>query len=168
MIDPAIAAVLKADHLSEETRRVYSKNLAMIAEAASNRALLPVLTMHADKVIQFITTKYTEVASQKTMLVSIMAVYKFLDLKAKSQASYDRYLELFDKLDGILKERSKTNLVVTTPSSRLCLSCRATGAEEKAAIWLQRKAPAEFLWRLHPACRKRPPLRFHTYAEMHK
>jgi len=73
MTDPAIAAVLKAEHLSEETRRVYTKNLAMVAEAAGNRALLPVLTRHATSVIQYITTKYTEVASQKTMLVSIMA-----------------------------------------------------------------------------------------------
>ncbi len=44
------------------------------------------------------------------MLVSIMDVYKLMNLKAKSQASYDSYLKLFDKLDGILKERSKSNL----------------------------------------------------------
>ncbi len=110
MADPAIRATLKVDHLSEETRRVYIKNLAKIAEAAGNRALLQVLIKHADKVIQYVTTKYTEVASQKTMLVSIMAMYKLLDLKAKSQASYDWYLELFDNLDGKLRERSKTNL----------------------------------------------------------
>ncbi len=133
MTDPAIAAVLKAEHLSEETRRVYTKNLAMVAEAAGNRALLPVLTRHATSVIQYITTKYTEVASQKTMLVSIMAVYKLMNLKAKSQASYDRYLELFDKLDGTLKERSKSNL----PSQR-----QAAGFVSHAELQqLRRKLP---------------------------
>ncbi len=126
MTDPAIAAVLKAEHLSEETRRVYTKNLAMVAEAAGNRALLPVLTRHATSVIQYITTKYTEVASQKTMLVSIMAVYKLMNLKAKSQASYD-------KLDGTLKERSKSNL----PSQR-----QAAGFVSHAELQqLRRKLP---------------------------
>lgn len=55
-IDPAIEAVMKADHLSEETRRVYSSKLG------------------------------------------------------KSQESYGIYLELFDRLDGILRDRSKTKL----------------------------------------------------------
>ncbi|DBA90934.1 TPA: hypothetical protein ACH3X1_016144 [Trebouxia sp. C0004] len=80
-----------------------------------------VLTQHPDQVMQYIKGSYTasgqaEVASQKTMptIVSIMAVYRLLNLKAKSKASYDLYLELFDRLDGILKERSKTNL----PSKR--------------------------------------------------
>lgn len=44
------------------------------------------------------------------MLVSLMAVYRLLDLKAESQESYGIYLELFDRLDGILRDRSKTNL----------------------------------------------------------
>ena len=113
-VDPAIAAVLNADHLNEETRRVYSSKLGIIAQAAGNRPLLKVLTQHADKVMQYIKGSYTEVASQKTMLVSIMAVYRLLNLKAKSNASYDLHLELFDRLDGILRERSKTNL----PSKR--------------------------------------------------
>ena len=112
-VDPAIAAVLKADHLSEETRRIYSSKLGIIAQAAGNRPLLKVLTQHPDKVMQNIKGSYTGVASQKTMLVSIMAVYRLLNLKAKSKASYDLYLELFDRLDGILRER-KTNL----PSKR--------------------------------------------------
>ncbi len=113
-IDPAIAAVLKDDHLSEETRRVYSSKLGIIVQAAGNRPLLKVLTQHPDKVMQYIKGSYTEKASQKTMLVSIMAVYRLLNLKAKSKASYDLYLELFDRLDGILGECSKTNL----PSKR--------------------------------------------------
>ena len=68
-VDPAIAAVLKADHLSEETRRVYSSKLGIIAQAAGNRPLLKVLTQHPDKVMQYIKRSYTEVASKKTMLV---------------------------------------------------------------------------------------------------
>ena len=105
----------------------------MVAEAAGNCALLPILTRHADSVIQYITTKYTEAASQKTMLVSIMAVYKLMNLKAKSQASYDSYLELFDKLDSILKERSKSNL----PSQR-----QAAGFVSHAELHqLRRKLP---------------------------
>ena len=113
-VDPAFEAILKAYHLSEETRRVYSSKLGIVAQAAGHRPLLKVLTQHPDKVIQYITGNYTEVATQKTMLVSIMAIYRLLDLKAKSQASYGLYLDLFDRLDGILRERSKTNL----PSKR--------------------------------------------------
>ncbi len=85
-VDPAITAVLKAEHLSEETRRVYSSKLAIIAEAAGGRPLLKVLTQHADKVIKYVTGQYSEVASQKTMIVSVMAVYRLLDLKTKAQA----------------------------------------------------------------------------------
>ena len=105
-VDPAIAAVLKADHLSKEIKRVYSSKLGIIAQAAGSRPLLKVLTQHPDKVMQYIKASYTEVASQKTMLVSIMAVYRLLNFKANSKASYDLYLELFDRLDGILRERS--------------------------------------------------------------
>lgn len=113
-IDPAIAAVTQADHLNEETKRVYTKNLAMVHAAARYHPLLTVLTKHPQKVIGYITRKYSEVASQKTMLVSIMAVYRLLDLKTKAQSSYVLYLDYFDKLDTILRERSKTNL----PSKR--------------------------------------------------
>ena len=86
-VDPAISAVLKADHLSAETRRMYSSKLGIIAQAAGNRPLLKVLTQQPDKVVQYIKGSYTEVASQKTMLVSIMAVYRLLNLKAKSKPS---------------------------------------------------------------------------------
>ena len=113
-VDPAIAMVLKAEHLSEETRRGHTKNLGMIAAAAGNRSLLTVLTRCPDKVIDFITRKYNEVASRKTMLVSIMAVYKLLGIKIKAKTSYDLYLAYFDKLDAELRDRSKTNL----PSKR--------------------------------------------------
>ena len=40
-VDPMIQAILKADHLSEETRIGYSKRLALIASAARNKALHP-------------------------------------------------------------------------------------------------------------------------------
>ena len=109
-VDPAITTVLKAEHLSAETRRVYSSKLAIIAQAAGGRPLLKVLTQHADNVIKYITSQYSEVASQKTMLVAVMAVYRLLNLKTKAQASYNLYLELFDKLKAVLRERSKTNL----------------------------------------------------------
>ncbi len=71
-LDPAIEAIQKAEHLSEETRRVYSSKLGIIAKAAGNQHLL--LSHYPNKVIQYITRSYTEIASQKTMLVSIMAV----------------------------------------------------------------------------------------------
>jgi len=112
--DPTIAAVLQASHLNEETKRVYAKNLSMIHAAAGFHPLLLVLTKHPQKVTEYITRKYSEVASQKTMLVSIMAVYRLLDLKIKAQSSYALYLDYFDELDAILRERSKTNL----PSKR--------------------------------------------------
>jgi len=69
--DPAIEAVMKAEHLSEETRRVYSSKLGIMASAARNQPLLKVLTQHPEKVIWYMTRKYNEVASQKTVLVSV-------------------------------------------------------------------------------------------------
>ena len=48
------------------------------------------------------------------MLVSIMAVYRLLNIKVKAKSSYDSYLAYFDKLDAVLRGRSKTNL----PSKR--------------------------------------------------
>jgi len=112
--DPAIQAIQKAEHLSEETRCVYRSKLRLIAEAAGNQPLLRVLSHYPDKVIQYITRSYTEIASQKTMLVRIMAVYRLLNIKVKAKSSYDSYLANFDKLDAALRERSKTNL----PSKR--------------------------------------------------
>ena len=81
--DPTIAAVLQASHLNQETKRVYAKNLSMIHAAAGYNPLLLVLTKHPHKVIEYITRKYSEIASQKTMLVSIMAVYRLLDPKPR-------------------------------------------------------------------------------------
>ncbi len=112
--NPAIEAIQKAEHLSEETRRVYSSKLGIIAKAAGNQPLLRVLSHYPHKVIQYITRSYTEIASQKTLLVSIMAVYRLMNIKVKAKTSYDLYLALFDKLDAILKDRSKTNI----PSKR--------------------------------------------------
>jgi len=93
---------------------VYNSKLRIIAAAARNKPLLQVLTQHPGKVIQYITRKYNEIASQKTMLVSIMAVYRLMNIKAKAKTSYDAYLIYFDKLDAILRDRSKTNI----PSKR--------------------------------------------------
>ena len=65
--DPAIEAVLNAEHLSEETRRVYSSQLGIIAAAAGNPLLLNLLTQHPDKVIRYITRKYNEIANITTL-----------------------------------------------------------------------------------------------------
>lgn len=86
-LDPAIEAVKKAEHLSEETRRVYSSKLGVIAKAAGNQPPLKVLSHCPNKVIQYITKSYTEIASQKTMLVSIMAVYRLLNIKVKAKGN---------------------------------------------------------------------------------
>ena len=94
-LDPAIEAVQKAEHLSEETRRVYSSKLGIIAKAAGNLPLLRVLNHYPNEVIQYITRSYTEIASQKTMLVSIMAVYRLLNIKVNAKSSYDIYLAFF-------------------------------------------------------------------------
>lgn len=60
------------------------------------------------------------------MLVSIIAVYSLVDLKARSKASYDLYLKVFDRLDDLFREHSKTKppsakqqvLSITYSSSR--------------------------------------------------
>ena len=104
--DPAIEAIQKAEHLSEETRRVYSSKLGIIAKAAGNQPLLRVLSHYPNKVIQYITSSYNEIASQKTMLVSIMAVYRLPGIKLKAKTSYDVYLAFFDKLDVMIKDQN--------------------------------------------------------------
>ena len=63
-------------HLSEETRIGYSKRLALIAAAARNKALQPVLTLHPQKVLNWIFRSYTEVGTQRTMIVAVLAAYK--------------------------------------------------------------------------------------------
>ena len=109
-VDPMIQAILRADHLSEETRIGYSKRLTLIATAARNIALHPVLTMHPQKVLNWIFRSYTEVGTQRTMLVAILAAYKLLNLKATKQASYAMYLEQYEKLDAQLRDRAKDNV----------------------------------------------------------
>ncbi|DBA77006.1 TPA: hypothetical protein ACH3X1_009596 [Trebouxia sp. C0004] len=39
-----------------------------------------------------------------------MAVYRLLNVKVKAKSSYDLYLAFFDKLDAVLRDKSKTNL----------------------------------------------------------
>ena len=109
-VDPMIQAILRANHLSEETRIGYSKRLALVATAARNQALHTVLTMHPQKVLNWIFKSYTEVGTQRTMLVAILAAYKLLSLKATKQASYAMYLEQYEKLDAQLRDRAKDNV----------------------------------------------------------
>ncbi|KAL3134500.1 hypothetical protein ABBQ38_006351 [Trebouxia sp. C0009 RCD-2024] len=40
----------------------------------------------------------------------IVAVYKLLDMKRKEQNSYDLFLEQYDKLDAVLRDRAKDNV----------------------------------------------------------
>lgn len=110
-LDPAVEAVQKQ---STSAKRQDVCTAANIAKAAGNQPLLKVLSHYPNKVIQYITKSYTEIASQKTMLVSIMAVYRLLNIKVKAKSSYDLYLAFFDKLDAVLRDRSKSNL----PSKR--------------------------------------------------
>ena len=109
-VDPMIKAILTADHLSEETRIGYSKRLALIATAAKNRGLHLVLTLHAPKVLDWISRSYAEVGTQRTMMVAVLAVYKLLNLKATEKASYELYLEQYEKLDEELRDRAKDNV----------------------------------------------------------
>ncbi|DBA88620.1 TPA: hypothetical protein ACH3X1_004267 [Trebouxia sp. C0004] len=113
-VDPVIQAILRADHLSEDTRIGYSKRLRLIATAARNKALHPVLTMHPHKVLNWIFRSYSEVGTQRTMIVAILAAYKLLHLKATNQASYAVYLEQYERLDAQLRDRAKDNV----PSER--------------------------------------------------
>ena len=107
-VDPMIQAILRADHLSKETRIGYSKRLALIATAARNKELQPVLTLHPQKVLNWIFRSYTEVGTQRTMIVAILAAYKLLNLKTTQQASYALYLEQYERLDAHLRDRAKT------------------------------------------------------------
>ena len=109
-VDPMIKAILEADHLSEETRIGYSKRLALIATAARNKGLHLVLTVHPQKVLNWIFRSYTEVGTQRTMIVAVLAVYKLLDLKATEKASYAMYLEQYERLDEELRDRAKDNV----------------------------------------------------------
>ncbi|DBA67954.1 TPA: hypothetical protein ACH3X2_013994 [Trebouxia sp. C0005] len=102
-----IQAILRANHLSEETRIGYSKRLALIASAARNKALHPVLTMHPQKVLSWIFRNYSEVGTQRTMIVAILAAYKLLNLKATKQSSYAMYLDQYERLDAQLRDRAK-------------------------------------------------------------
>ena len=92
-VDPMIQAILRADHLRGETRIGYSNRLSLVASAAGNKALQPVLTMHPQKVLNWIFRSYTELGTQRTMIVAVLAAYKLLDLKATKKASYAVYLE---------------------------------------------------------------------------
>ena len=86
-VDPTIQAMLKADCLGEETRIGYIR-FALIATAAGNKALQPVLTLHPHKVLNWIFRSNTEVGTQRTMIVAVLAAYKLLNLKATKKASY--------------------------------------------------------------------------------
>ncbi len=64
-VDPMIQAILRADHLSEETRIGYSKRLALIAAAARNKGLHMVLTLHPQKVLNWISGATPKLATRE-------------------------------------------------------------------------------------------------------
>ena len=109
-VDPMIQAILQADHLSEETCIGYSKRLALIATAARNKGLTLVLTLHAQKVLNWIFRSHTEAGTQRTKIVAILATYKLLDLKNREKASCAMHLEQYERLDAELKDRAKDNV----------------------------------------------------------
>ncbi len=64
-VDPIIQAILRADHLSEETRIGYSKRLALIVAAARNKGLHMVLTLHPQKVLNWISGATPKLATRE-------------------------------------------------------------------------------------------------------
>ena len=99
--------ILKADHLSEETRSGDCKRVVLISSAAGKKPLIQVLALHPTKVLDWMAQSYTEVGTQRTMIVATLAVYKLFDLKRKERTSYDLFLEQY-KLDAVL--RAKDNV----------------------------------------------------------
>ena len=49
--------------------------------------------MHPHKVLNWIFRSYSEVGTQRTMILAILAAYKLLNMKAIEKASYAVYLE---------------------------------------------------------------------------
>ena len=68
------------------------------------------LTLHPQKVLNWIFRSYTEVGTQRTMVVAVLAAYKLLNLKALKKASYAMYLEQYETLDAELRDRAKDNV----------------------------------------------------------
>ena len=48
---------------------------------------------------------YSEVGTQRTMIVAILAAYKLLNLKATKKASCAVYLEQYERLDAHLRAK---------------------------------------------------------------
>ena len=65
--------------------------------------------MHPQKVLNWIFRSYSEVGTQRTMIVAILAAYKLLNLKATKKASYAVYLDQYERLDAHLRDRAKDN-----------------------------------------------------------
>ena len=66
--------------------------------------------MHPQKVLNWIFRSYSEVGTQRTMIVAILAAYKLLNLKATKKARYAVYLEQYERLDAHLRDRAKDNV----------------------------------------------------------
>ncbi len=86
-----------------------TERLALIATTARHKELRLVLTLHAQNVF-WVFGSYKEIGTQRTMIVAILAAYKLLDLKTTEKASYDLYLEQYERLDEVLQDRAKDNV----------------------------------------------------------
>ena len=161
-----IQAILRADHLSEETRIGYSKRLALIAAAAKHKALQPVLTLHPQKVLKWIFRSYTELGTQRTMIVAILAAYKLLNFHVTKQASYAMYLGQYERLDAQLRDRAKDNVPTERQRAGFVSLCGAPKGQKEACLWKQREAAAVILWWMHFPSQKWSSCLCHTVAEV--
>ncbi len=95
-VDPMMQAILKANHLSEETRLGYSKRLALIATAVRNKALQPVSTLHPQKSAEQDLQELHRNWHPENYNCSCPCC-KLLNLKATKKASYAMYLEQYKR-----------------------------------------------------------------------
>jgi len=68
------------------------------------------LTLHPQKVLNWIFRSYTEVGTQRTMIVAVLAAYNLMNMNGTKQASYAMYLEQYERLDEELRDRAKDNV----------------------------------------------------------
>lgn len=153
--DPVIQAILRADHLSEETRIGYSKRLALIATAARSKGLQLVLTLYPQKVLNWILRSYTEIGTQRTMIVAVLAAYKLLNLKATKEASYAKYLEQYERLDAQLRDRAKDNVPTERQRAGFVSYLELQKIRKQLTFGSKERLLLSFrTWGMHPSSKK--------------
>ena len=108
--------------------------------------------MHPTKVLDWIVQSYADVGTQRTIIVAILAVHKLLDLKRKEQTSYDLFLEQYDKLDAVLRDRAKDN--VPTDRQRAGFVSYVELQQVRRLPVGSKESVAVMLWRLDPTPEK--------------